>query len=211
MLYGICSILELKPFLLSCCMGVATVGNFTGQGIYLQHCGFILDGTSRKVKTPKKEDKNISNQSERCIQILACVVYNDHAYPGQRITAKVEKTGGRLGQSVRCYWIVSSSLCSSVVVLKYCWWWLVGACVKGATEPNSTTNWLKQPEARGQKTRGPGDQAPGNQGPGDQRTRGPRGLGGHRVAHACVLQGRSRMRFGFAYTCVLLHMWRLAI
>ena len=107
---------------------------------YLQHCGFILDGTSRKVKTPKKEDKNISNQSERCIQILACGVYNDHAYPGQRITAKVEKAGGRLGQSVRCYWIVSSTLCSSVVVLKYCWWWLVGACVKGATEPNSTTN-----------------------------------------------------------------------
>ena len=141
MLYGICSILELKPFLLSCCMVVATVGNFTGQGIYLQHCGSILDGTSRKVKTPKKEDKNISNQSERCIQILACVVYNDHAYPGQRITAKVEKAGGRLGQSVRCYWIVSSTLCSSVVVLKYCWWWLVGACVKGATEPNSTTNY----------------------------------------------------------------------
>ena len=125
MLYGICSILELKPFLLSCCMGVATVGNFTGQGIYLQHCGFILDGTSRKVKTPKKEDKNISNQSERCIQILACVVYNDHAYPGQRITAKVEKAGGRLGQSVRCYWIVSSTLCSSVVVLVVGGGWLV--------------------------------------------------------------------------------------
>ena len=64
----------------------------------------------------------------------------DHAYPGQLITTKIEKTGGRLGQSVRCYWIVSSTLCSSVVVLKYCWWWLVGACVKGATEPNSTTN-----------------------------------------------------------------------
>ena len=92
---------------------------------YLQHCGFILDGTSRKVKTPKKEDKNISNQSERCIQILACVVYNDHAYPGQRITAKVEKAGGRLGQSVRCYWIVSSTLCSSVVVLVVGGGWLV--------------------------------------------------------------------------------------
>ena len=60
---------------------------------YLQHCGFILDGTSRKVKTPKKEDKNISNQSERCIQILACVVYNDHAY--QQKLKKLEGGWGR--------------------------------------------------------------------------------------------------------------------
>ena len=33
MLYGICIILELKPFLLSCCMVVVTVRSFTGQGI----------------------------------------------------------------------------------------------------------------------------------------------------------------------------------
>jgi hypothetical protein len=30
---------------------------------YLQHCGFILNGTSRKVEIPKKEDKN--QQPER--------------------------------------------------------------------------------------------------------------------------------------------------
>ena len=38
---------------------------------YLQHCGFILDGTSRKVKTPKKEDKN--QQPEREVQPNSCM------------------------------------------------------------------------------------------------------------------------------------------
>ena len=166
-------------------MVVVKVGKFTGQGI----CS-IVDSfwmvLAAKWRYPEKKTW-ISNQSERCIQILSCIVYNDHAYPGQLITAKVEKAGGRLGQSVHCYWIVSSTLCSSVGhfwlspllrvvgVLKYCWWWLVCACVKGAAEPNSTTNWLKQPEDRrpeDQETKGPG-----NQGPGDQGTRGPRGLG----------------------------------
>ena len=36
-------------------------------------------------------------------------------------------------------------------------------------------------------------------------------VAGHGVARACVLQGRSRMRFGVAHACVLLHMRRFAI
>ena len=169
MLYGICSILELKPFLLSCCMVVATVGNFTGQGIYLQHCGFILDGTSRKVKTPKKEDKN--QQPEREVQPNSCMCCVQRpCLPRSTYYSKSWRAAGAERSLLLDCFLYS-------VLLRCgfgCWWWLVGACVKGATEPNSTTNWLKQPEARGQKTRGPGDQAPGNQGPGDQGTRRPR-------------------------------------
>ena len=181
MLYGICNILELKPFLLSCCMVVATVGNFTGQGI----CS-IVDSfwmvLAAKWRHPKKKTR-ISNQSERCSQILACVVYNDHARPWLPRSTYYNKNwkNWRAAGAERSL-LLDCFLYSVLLRCGFgCWWWLVGACVKGATEPNSTTNWLKQPEARGQKTRGPGEQAPGNQGPGDQGTRRPRDQGTKRT------------------------------
>ena len=106
---------------------------------YLQHCGFILDGTSRKVKTPKKEDKN--QQPEREVQPNSCMCCVQRLDMLTQVNLLQQKLKSWRAAGAERSLLLDCFLYSVLLRCGFgCWWWLVGACVKGATEPNSTTN-----------------------------------------------------------------------
>ena len=141
---------------------------------YLQHCGFILNGTSRKVEIPKKEDKN--RQPEREVHPNSCMCcVEGPCLPRSTYDSKSWKrwraAGAERSLLLDCFLYSVLLRCGFEILLVVAGW-----CVcQGCSRTKQHDQVIKA--TRGQKTRGPGDQAPGNQGPGDQGTRGPRGLG----------------------------------
>ena len=165
-------------------MVVATVGNFTGQGI----CS-IVDSfwmvLAAKWRHPKKKTK-ISNQSERCNQILACVVYNDHARPCLPRSTYYNKNwknwraaGAERSLLLDCFLYSVLLRCGFEILLVVAGWCLCQGCNR-TKQHDQLTKATRSQRTEDRRTRRPGDQAPGNQetkGPGDQGIRGPRGLG----------------------------------
>ena len=175
MLHGICSILELKPFLLSCCMVVATVGNFTGQGI----CS-IVDSfwmvLAAKWRHPKKKTK-ISNQSERCNQILACVVYNDHARPCLPRSTYYNKNwknwraaGAERSLLLDCFLYSVLLRCGFEILLLVAGWCLCQGCSR-TKQHDQLTKATRSQRTEDQRTRRPGTRQPGTRRPKDQGTK----------------------------------------
>ena len=150
---------------------------------YLQHCGFILNGTSRKVKIPRKEDLN--QQPEREVHpnsFMYCV--QRPCLPRSTYYSKSWKSwraaGAERSLLLDCFLYSVLLRWSFLIVTSIEGRWgfeillvVAGLCVcQGCSRTKQHDQLTKA--TRGQKTRGPGDQGtrqPGTRRPRDQGTK----------------------------------------
>ena len=148
---------------------------------YLQHCGFILDGTSRKVKTPKKEDKN--QQPEREVQPNSCMCCVQR--PCSTMLTQVNllqqnwknwrAAGAERSLLLDCFLYSVLLRCGFEILLVVAGWCLCQGCNRTKQHDQLTK------ATRSQRTEDRRTRRPGTRQPGDQGTRRPRDQGTKRT------------------------------
>ena len=139
---------------------------------YLQHCGFILDGTSRKVKTPKKEDKN--QQPEREVQPNSCMCCVQRpCLPRSTYYSKSWRAAGAERSLLLDCFLYSVLLrCGFEILLVVAGWCLCQGCNR-TKQHDQLTKATRSQRTEDQRTRRPGTRQPGTRRPRDQETKGP--------------------------------------